>query len=61
MEIVKVIVEVKVPENFQPCENNHQIYEQYVCPFAYHDADNGCNTCDYGIEDCPIKSMRFVQ
>lgn len=60
MANIKVNVELEIPENFKPCENNCQIYDQYECPFSYYHYDNSCQTCDYGIEYCPMKSMKLV-
>lgn len=61
MANIKVIVELKVPENFKPCENNRQIFEQYECPFAYDDCESGCNACGFDVKDCPMKSMKVVK
>ena len=57
MANIKVNVEVEIPKNFKPCENNRQIYDQYECPFSYYHYDNSCQTCDKQLSANPLACM----
>lgn len=54
----KVTVEIKVPEDFEPCVILTQVHQQDACPFTYWDSDYGCLECGYDLRDCPMKTMK---